>query len=86
MKHRNHIIQWIGLAMISSVALQASAELPDPGFEISPQRTALVITNPQNDFPSPKDVTWGVVGLSVTENKTVEYPLSTVGFKSSGAG
>ncbi len=34
--------------------------------------TALVITDPQNDFLSPEGVTWGLVGTSVTENKTVE--------------
>lgn len=31
-----------------------------------------MITEPQNDFLSPKGVTWGVVGKSVTENKTIE--------------
>jgi nicotinamidase-related amidase len=35
--------------------------------------TALVITDPQNDFLSPEGVTWGVVGESVTENNTVEH-------------
>ena len=35
--------------------------------------TALVITDPQNDFLSPKGATWGMVGDSVTENKTVEH-------------
>lgn len=49
-----------------------NAALPDPGMEIVPGRTALVITDPQNDFLSPKGVTWGVVGKSVTENNTVE--------------
>jgi nicotinamidase-related amidase len=34
-------------------------------------RTALVVTDPQNDFLSPDGVTWGVVGESVTENNTV---------------
>lgn len=34
--------------------------------------TALVITDPQNDFLSPDGVTWGVVGESVQENNTVE--------------
>ena len=34
--------------------------------------TALVITDPQNDFLSPDGVTWGLVGQSVTENNTVE--------------
>lgn len=49
-----------------------NAALPDPGMEIDRARTALVITDPQNDFLSPKGVTWGVVGKSVTENNTVE--------------
>ena len=35
--------------------------------------TAVVITDPQNDFLSPDGVTWGLVGASVTENKTVEH-------------
>jgi nicotinamidase-related amidase len=46
--------------------------LPMPGFEIEPGKTALVITDPQNDFLSPEGVTWGVVGQSITENGTVE--------------
>ncbi|MDH3625355.1 MAG: cysteine hydrolase [Myxococcales bacterium] len=46
--------------------------LPNPGMTIDPARTALVVTDPQNDFLSPSGVTWGVVGKSVTENKTVE--------------
>ena len=46
--------------------------LPNPGMEIAPERTALVITDPQNDFLSPDGVTWGVVGESVTANNTVE--------------
>ncbi len=49
----------------------ANAQLPDPGMEIVPGRTALLITDPQNDFLSPEGVTWGVVGKSVTENNTV---------------
>lgn len=50
----------------------ATAQLPDPGVTIVPGRTALLITDPQNDFLSPKGVTWGVVGKSVTDNNTVE--------------
>ena len=46
--------------------------LPMPGFEIDPSNTAIVITDPQNDFLSPNGVTWGVVGQSITENRTVE--------------
>ncbi len=46
--------------------------LPDPGMKIVPGQTALVVTDPQNDFLSPEGVTWGVVGKSVQENGTVE--------------
>lgn len=53
------------------IASMANAQLPDPGMEIDPERTALVITDPQNDFLSPEGVTWGVVGESVTANNTV---------------
>ena len=54
------------------LAAAATAQLPDPGLEIDPARTALVITDPQNDFLSPEGVTWGLVGKSVTANHTVE--------------
>jgi len=47
------------------------AQLPDPGFEID-GTTAIVITDPQNDFLSPNGVAWGLVGESVTKNNTVE--------------
>ena len=53
------------------MATTATAQLPDPGMDIAPGRTALLITDPQNDFLSPEGVTWGVVGKSVTENNTV---------------
>ena len=46
--------------------------LPMPGFEITRGNTALMVTDPQNDFLSPKGSAWGVVGKSVTENGTVE--------------
>jgi len=45
--------------------------LPNPGMGIDLEHSALVITDPQNDFLSPEGVTWGVVGESVTENETV---------------
>lgn len=41
-------------------------------MEISKKDTAVVITDPQNDFLSEKGVTWELVGDSVKENKTVE--------------
>ena len=60
----------IGLTLLLGSGLMAFAQLPDPGIVID-DRTAIVITDPQNDFLSPKGVTWGVVGESVTENNTV---------------
>ncbi|MEQ8661257.1 MAG: isochorismatase family protein [Gammaproteobacteria bacterium] len=46
--------------------------LPMPGFDVTPGNTAIVITDPQNDFLSPEGATWGVVGSNVTANRTVE--------------
>jgi nicotinamidase-related amidase len=60
------------LFALSMIATAAQAQLPDPGMEIVPGRTALVITDPQNDFLSPDGVAWGVVGKNVTANHTVE--------------
>ncbi len=57
--------------MVISIASIAQAQLPNPGMEIDPERTAIVITDPQNDFLSPDGVTWGMVGKNVTENNTV---------------
>ena len=45
--------------------------LPVPGFEIEAGRTAVVITDPQNDFLHPDGVAWGVCGESATENNTI---------------
>ena len=42
-------------------------------MNFSSKDTALVITDPQNDFLSPDGVTWELVGGSVEENKTVEH-------------
>ncbi|WP_405225514.1 cysteine hydrolase [Lentisalinibacter sediminis] len=60
--------------LLATLALSATAhaQLPDPGMDIVPGATALVITDPQNDFLSPDGVTWGVVGKNVKENGTVE--------------
>jgi nicotinamidase-related amidase len=40
--------------------------------DITKGNTALLITDPQNDFLSEEGVTWELVGKSVTENNTVE--------------
>jgi nicotinamidase-related amidase len=57
----------------TAAAAQAdSSGLPDPGFSIVPGRTALVVTDPQNDFLHENGVAWGVVGKNVRDNGTVE--------------
>ena len=67
----------IALTITHSVVNVTSAAdesgIPDPGFTIEVGRTALVVTDPQNDFLSPEGVTWGVVGKNVEENGTVEH-------------
>ena len=50
----------------------AEAALPPSDMKLNLKRAALVVTDPQVDFLSPKGVTWGVVGKSVTQHNTVE--------------
>ena len=45
--------------------------LPPSDMKLDLARTGLLITDPQIDFLSPKGVTWGIVGESVTELNTV---------------
>ena len=71
MNTRNHTL--FTIAVLIGFMTSAVAQLPDPGLEIEPGRTAVVITDPQNDFLSPEGATWGVVGKSVTANHTVEH-------------
>ncbi|MBL4574615.1 MAG: cysteine hydrolase [Opitutaceae bacterium] len=66
----------VSIFAIAIGSFQAQAEetkteetLPTLDFE----RTALVVTDPQNHFLSPEGATWGLVGKNVTENKTVEH-------------
>ena len=69
---KNHIKQLLVLSVLVSVPAIVFAALPNPGMQFDPLRTAIVITDPQNDFLSEKGVTWGVVGKSVVENNTVQ--------------
>lgn len=50
----------------------AEPALPPSNMVLRSGEVALVVTDPQIDFLSPKGVTWGVVGESVLRNKTVE--------------
>jgi nicotinamidase-related amidase len=72
--HTREKTNWPYLIVLSLFvpASSLSGQLPNPGMEIDHARTAVVVTDPQNDFLSPDGVAWGVVGESVTENNTVE--------------
>lgn len=52
-------------------ASPANSALPPSDMQLDLKRAALVVSDPQIDFLSPKGVTWGVVGESVTELGTV---------------
>lgn len=87
MRPRMAMVIVVAAATGLAVPRSAPAQLPDPGMTIDPQRPALVLTDPQNDFLSPKGVTWGLVGKSVTADRTVENiepPLKTA--KATGVG
>ena len=62
------------LLLVSTVLVSGLvfADLPDPGVTFTQGNTAIVITDPQNDFLSPDGVTWALVGKNVQANKTVE--------------
>ena len=71
-KKLNTLIKQILTAFIlTGICVNTYAGLPNPGMSFDPSRTAVVITDPQNDFLSEKGVTWGVVGKSVVKNDTV---------------
>ncbi|RIV32753.1 cysteine hydrolase [Flagellimonas lutimaris] len=59
------------MVLLTACSPSLYAQIPDPGFTVD-NSTAIVITDPQNDFLSPDGVTWGVIGESVIKNKTVE--------------
>ena len=58
---------------MTSSELTIDDVLPNPGFEIDPRITALVVTDPQHDFLSADGVAWDLVGPSVTANDTVAH-------------
>jgi len=72
MKKQNYILAGLSTLIVfgTFTCMQAQTEI---GFVIDPERTAVVITDPQNDFLSPDGATWGLVGKSVTENNTVAH-------------
>lgn len=49
------------------------AQLPEGRYTFDPERTAVVVTDPQNDFLHETGVAWGAVGQSVIENDTRDH-------------
>ena len=72
MKNITQILTVITAVFFTLTSFANAEGLPDPGVKFVKGRTAIVITDPQIDFLSPKGVAWDLVGKNVTENKTVE--------------
>ena len=71
-RHLNILIIFLLVLFINIFTLVAVFSESTGSTDVfNPKNTAVVITDPQNDFLSPKGVTWGMVGKSVTENNTV---------------
>lgn len=67
----------LGAAPADASGLAAYADPADPALppstmELEGGRAALLVVDPQIDFLSPRGVSWGVVGESVTEHNVVE--------------
>lgn len=63
------------MAFVALLALPATAaaQLPEPSLDLDVGRTAIVVTDPQNDFLHEHGVAWGAVQESVLENRTREH-------------
>jgi nicotinamidase-related amidase len=72
MRFSQFSVRFLTLAALLLLAVSSPVfgQLPDPGMTVD-GTTAILITDPQNDFLSPNGVTWGVVGKSVEANNTV---------------
>jgi len=57
---------------MNKYAPPVDSALPPSDMMLDLKRTALVVTDPQIDFLSPKGVTWELVGKNVTELNTVK--------------
>ena len=66
MKKINYLVAVLIWALIAPFTA-VSGGLPDPGVKFVKGHVAIVITDPQVDFLSPKGVTWHLVGKNVTE-------------------
>jgi len=72
MKKLTQILTVTTVAFFVLISSANAEGLPDPGVKFVKGHVAIVITDPQVDFLSPKGVTWHLVGKNVTENNTVE--------------
>lgn len=63
----------LAFVIASTGTLASNAQLPETTIHFDPDRTAVVITDPQNDFLHENGVAWGIVGASVVENNTREH-------------
>lgn len=63
----------VATSSLSTISTAQADGLPDPGFQIVQGQTALLVTDPQNDFLSPNGVAWGVVGRNVEANGTIGH-------------
>ena len=66
------VLGWVTVtAGVEKYAPPEKSGLPPSDMKLNIGRTALLVTDPQIDFLSPEGVTWGIVGESVKELKTV---------------
>lgn len=65
------LINVIALSLVMVTTL-ANAAQPDPEMKTDKGRTALLITDPQVNFPGTEGVSWVVHGTVVTDNDAVE--------------
>jgi nicotinamidase-related amidase len=70
---KSSVLPVLLIAALAALTSAHAASAPAAPKQLHPARTALLVTDPQNDFLSPKGVTWGLVGQNVTENRTVEH-------------
>lgn len=61
------------LFVVMGLSTAAHAQLPETSITFDPERTAVVITDPQNDFLHEHGVAWGAVGASVVEHDTRDH-------------
>jgi nicotinamidase-related amidase len=66
---RSRMFASVAAALVAA-ASPVAAQLPDTKLDYDPQRTAIVVTDPQNDFLHESGVAWGAVGESVVANNT----------------